>query len=70
MIPITLANIGEEKIIKRISVNSVLKKHLESLGFVAGAPVTPVSASSGDVIVNIKGSRIAIGKESAQKIFI
>lgn len=68
--PLTLAAIGEENIIKRIGGSSDVRAHLQNLGFVAGAVVTVVSSMGGNLIVNVKGARIAVSKEMAQKIFI
>lgn len=70
MMPLTLANIGEENIIKKICGNAEVKKHLENLGFVTGGNVTVITAMGGNVIVNVKESRIAISREMAQKIMI
>lgn len=68
--PLTLAVAGEENIIKRIGGNSETKKHLESLGFVVGARVTVINEISGNIIVNIKESRVAVNRETARKIMI
>ena len=70
MMPLTLLQENEEAIIKRIGGNPEVKKHLEDLGFVVGGAVTVVTQMGGNVIVNVKGSRIAISHEMAQKIFI
>ena len=70
MMPLTLVNIGENMIIKKIGGKPEVKKHLEDLGFVVGGKVTVVSTIGGNVIVNVKESRIAISKEMAQKIMI
>lgn len=70
MLPLTLANIGEENVIKKISGNPATKKHLENLGFVAGGNVKVINTISGNVIVSVKESRIAISREMAQKIMI
>ncbi|MDE6595999.1 MAG: ferrous iron transport protein A [Oscillospiraceae bacterium] len=70
MMPITLANTGEENIIKKVGGNPDTRKFLENLGFVAGSAVTVISEISGNVIVNVKDSRIAVSKEMAQKIMI
>lgn len=70
MMPLALAPIGEENIIKRIGGKQEVKAHLETLGFVVGGAVTIVSAMGGNIIVNVKESRIAISKEMAQKIMI
>lgn len=68
--PLTLANIGEENIIKKIGGKPEVKLHLENLGFVVGGTVTIVNTLGGNVIVNVKESRIAISKEMAQKIMV
>lgn len=70
MMPLTLAEVGEEKIIKKIGGKQEVKAHLENLGFVVGGAVTVVNAMGGNVIVNVKDSRIAVSKEMAQKIMI
>lgn len=68
--PLTLANTGEENIIKKVGGNPDTRKFLENLGFVAGSAVTVISEISGNVIVNVKDSRVAVSKEMAQKIMI
>lgn len=70
MMPLTLAERGEEHIIKKIGGLPETKKHLENLGFVVGGRVTVVNSLSGNVIVNVKEARIAISQEMAQKIMI
>ncbi|MCM1298185.1 MAG: ferrous iron transport protein A [Firmicutes bacterium] len=70
MMPLTLANIGEENIIKKIGGKPEVRLHLENLGFVVGGAVTIVNTLGGNVIVNVKESRIAISKEMAQKIMV
>ena len=70
MMPLALANIGEENIVRKVSGSPEVKKHLEDLGFVAGGPVTVVSALGGNIIVKVKESRIAISEEMARKIMI
>ena len=68
--PLTLAVIGEENIIKRIGGNAEVRAHLQNLGFVSGAAVTVVSSMGGNLIVKVKDARVAISKEMAQKIMI
>ena len=70
MMPLTLAEIGKENIVKRIIGKQQVKSHLEDLGFVVGSPITVINTIGGNVIVNIKESRIAISREMAQKIMI
>lgn len=70
MMPLTLADTGEENIIKKIGGNPDTKKFLENLGFVAGGAVTVISEIGGNVIVNVKDSRVAVSKEMACKIMV
>ena len=56
--------------IKKVGGKQETRKFLESLGFVAGGAVTVISDISGNVIVNVKDSRIAIGKDMAMKVMV
>lgn len=70
MLPLTFANINESNIIKKVGGNSETKRHLENLGFVPGTSISLITRMNGNVIVNIKGSRIAISEELARKIMV
>lgn len=70
MMPLNMTDIGEENIIKKVGGSPETKKHLEDLGFVSGADVKIVSTIAGNLIVNVKGARIAISKEMAMKIMV
>lgn len=70
MMPLSLAQVGEENIIKRIGGSPEVKRHLENLGFVVGGEVTVVNTLGGNVIVNVKEARVAISKEMAVKIMV
>ncbi len=70
MLPLFLADIGEEYIIRKVGGSPEVKKHLEDLGFVPGGTVTVISTIGGNLIVNVKDSRIAISRELAQKIMV
>ena len=70
MMPLTLANIGEENMIKKVGGNPEVKKHLENLGFVAGGNVTVITAMGGNIIVNVKEARVAISEEMARRIMV
>ena len=68
--PLCYSKVGEENIIKKVGGNPEVKKHLEDLGFVVGGSVTVVNTLAGNVIVNIKESRVAISEEMARKIMV
>lgn len=70
MLPLNLAEIGEENIIKKIGGTPEVKKHLENLGFVPGGKVIIVAFIAGNIIVNVKESRIAIDQNLAHRIFV
>lgn len=68
--PLSLADVGQENVIKKVGGKPETKKHLEHLGFIAGGHVTVLSTLGGNIIVSVKQSRVAISKEMAQKIMI
>ena len=68
--PLTMATCGEPNTVKRVGGKEETKKFLENLGFVAGSEVTVVSTVSGNLIVNVKDSLIALGKDMAMKILV
>lgn len=70
MMPLMFAQVGEENIIKKIGGSPEVKQHLKNLGFVVGGTVKVVNALGGNVIVNVKESRVAISEEMAKKIMI
>ena len=70
MMPLTMLNTGETNTIKKVGGKEETKRFLENLGFVAGGNVTVVSETGGNLIVNIKDSRVAIRKDMANKIIV
>ena len=70
MLPLTMASQGEPMTIKKIGGKQETKKFLETLGFVVGGTVTVVSEINGNMIVNVKDSRVAIGKDMSNKIMV
>lgn len=70
MMPLTMANVGEANTIRRVGGNPEARAHLENLGFVTGGNVTVISTIGGNLIVNVKESRVAISREMASKIMI
>ena len=68
--PLSMVNTGGATIIRKISGKEETRKFLENLGFVAGGTVTVVSKTEGNMIVNVKNARIAIGKDMANKIMV
>lgn len=70
MMPLVLADAGEENIVRKIGGSPEARQHLADLGFNVGTPVTIVSTMGGNVIVKVKESRVAISREMAQKIMV
>ena len=70
MLPLTMASQGEPVTIKKIGGKQETKKFLETLGFVVGGTITVVSEINGNMIVNVKDSRVAIGKDMANKMMV
>ena len=70
MMPLTMLNAGETNTIKRLGGKEETKRFLENLGFGIGGNVTVVSDLGGNLIVNVKDSRVAIGRDMANKIMV
>lgn len=70
MMPLTMVRAGETTQILKLTGKEETQRHLESLGFVVGGSVTVVSEIGGNMIVNVKDSRIAISKSMANRIFV
>ena len=68
--PLTMAKTGENNRIRRVGGKEEVRRFLENLGFVVGSPVTVISQMQGNVIVNVKESRVAISREMANKIMV
>ena len=68
--PLAFADAGEVNIIKKIGGKPEVKQHLENLGFVVGGTVSIVPSIGGNLIVNVKDSRVAIRREMASKIMV
>ena len=70
MMPLSMAKEGEPNVIKKVGGQEETRQFLENLGFVTGGMVTVISQMGGNLIVNIKESRVAIGKDMANKIMV
>lgn len=68
--PLTFAKQGEKVVIQKIGGKAKTKKFLETLGFVVGETITIVNQVAGNLIINVKESRVAISKEMAGKITV
>lgn len=68
--PLTMAQEGAPSVIKKIGGREETRRFLENLGFVPGGTVTVISEMGGNIIVNVKDSRVAIGKDMANKIMV
>ncbi len=68
--PLTMVGIGKESVIQRVGGREETRRFLENLGFVVGAIVTVISEIGGNLIVNVKDTRVAIGKDMANKIMV
>lgn len=70
MMPLTFASVGEDLTIMKIGGKPEVKKHLENLGFVVGGNVRVITTMGGNLIVNVKETRVGISREMAQKIMV
>ncbi len=70
MMPLSMMEAGEPNVIKKVGGREETRRFLENLGFVVGGTVTVISETDGNMIVNVKDSRVAIGKDMANKIMV
>ena len=70
MMPLSMVKPGETNTIKKVGGKEETRKFLENRGFVTGGEVTVVSEIEGNLIVNVKDSRVAIGKDMANRIMV
>ena len=68
--PLTFARVGDRNYIQKITGKDEVRQHLAELGFVVGERVTVVSSISGNMILQVKDCRIALGGEMANRILI
>lgn len=68
--PLSMVKEGEPNTIKKVGGKEETRRFLENLGFVIGSTVTVVSQINGNMIVNIRDSRVAIGRDMANKIMV
>ncbi len=70
MMPLTFCRTGEVSTISKVAGSDEVRSHLNDLGFVVGAQISIVNELAGNIIVNIKESRVAIDKNMANKIMV
>ena len=70
MMPLIMAQPGEENVIRKVGGSPEIKKHLEDMGFTAGSAVTVMNTIGGNLIVKVKESRVAVSKEMAARIMV
>ena len=68
--PLAMAKIGDVNIIKKISGRDEVRQHLAELGFVVGEEVQVVNEMGGNLILAVKGTRIALDKAMAMRIMV
>ena len=70
MMPLTMARTGETVTIRKITGRDEVRQHLAELGFVVDSDVTVISEVAGNLILQVKDSRIALDKSMANRIMI
>lgn len=68
--PLSMSKIGENREIRKITGKDDIRRFLESLGFVIGGSVTVVSETAGNLIINVKNTRVAVSRAMANRIIV
>ena len=61
---------GESMTVVRVAADEKTRKHLQKLGIISGAELTPLSFSDGNMIVRVRDSRIAVNRDVAENIIV
>lgn len=70
MMPLTMAKVGETVTIRKITGKDEVRQHLAELGFVVDSDVTVVTQLGGNLILQVKDSRVALDRSMANRIMI
>lgn len=70
MMPLSIAPLSTEVKVMKLLTDEKLKQHLNNLGIIVGSNITLIQEKKGDVILNVKGVRVALNKTLAQKIYV
>ena len=70
MMPLAMADVGDVNIIRKITGQDEVRRHLAELGFVVGAEVQLISQLGGNLILSVKDSRVALDKSMAMRIMV
>ena len=70
MMPLSMAKTGETNYIKKITGKDAVRQHLAEMGFVVGGTVTVITEIGGNLILNVKDTRVALNREMANRIMI
>lgn len=68
--PLTMANAGEAVTIRRVTGSDAVRQHLAELGFVVGETITVISRNGGNLILQVKDSRVAIDQSMGNRVII
>ena len=68
--PLTMMPVGKQAVVDKCAAKESTKKFLEGLGIVPGTYISVVSEMSGNLIISVKGSRLALSKGVAQQLFV
>lgn len=70
MIPLSVVDVGEKNCIYKITGKDEVRQHLAEMGFVIGEEIVIVSKIMGNVIISVKGSRVALDRDMANRILV
>jgi len=68
--PLLMVEVGVKYTIIRVCGSGNERRHLENLGFIAGEVIDIISKFNSYVLVNVRGSRVGLGRELAKKIIV
>lgn len=70
MLPLSMAGAGTTQIIEKITGKDEVRRHLAELGLVVGEEVTVMNSLGGNLILQVKDSRIALDRALCTRIMV
>ncbi|MGX8704838.1 MAG: FeoA family protein [bacterium] len=68
--PVTMCDVGQSVTVERITGTDAVRQHLSEMGFHAGSEVLVVSNNGGNLILSVKGVRVALDSKMANRLIV
>ena len=70
MVSLLFCETDDEVVVRKIEGTPEERRHLAELGIAVGGQITVIAANDGDLVISVKGARVALGREMARAILV